>query len=101
MPFVRFGQRRAGSPRNVVADASPPGVHPALDARAAFIVGDILSDGNARARTFGTDSVLATRFWSAVKPAPAEDMRQLGGGLVRTLHRGRVVGNASGAAMHD
>jgi penicillin-binding protein 1C len=45
------------------ATPSPP-FTPALDARAAFIVGDILSDGNARARTFGTDSVLATRFWS-------------------------------------
>jgi penicillin-binding protein 1C len=39
----------------------------AIDARAAFIVGDILSDPMARAPTFGTDSVLATRFWTAVK----------------------------------
>ena len=35
---------------------------PAVDPRAAFIVGDILSDPLARARSFGTDSILATRF---------------------------------------
>ena len=60
-----------------VADASAPGVHPGAGCarRHAFIVGDILSDGNARARTFGTDSVLATRFWSAVKTGTSKDMR--------------------------
>jgi penicillin-binding protein 1C len=64
----------------------------ALDAGAAFIVGDILSDANARVRTFGTDSVLATRFWTAVKTGTSKDMRD-------TV--GVWVGNASGAAMHD
>ncbi|MFY8043570.1 MAG: penicillin-binding protein 1C, partial [Rhodoferax sp.] len=47
----------------------------ALDPRAAFIAGDIMSDPMARARTFGTDSVLATRFWSAVKTGTSKDMR--------------------------
>jgi penicillin-binding protein 1C len=85
----------------VVADAKPLFI-PALDARAAFIVGDILSDGNARARTFGTDSVLATRFWSAVKTGTSKDMRDnwaLGWSQRYTV--GVWVGNASGAAMHD
>jgi penicillin-binding protein 1C len=75
---------------------------PALDPRAAFIVGDILSDPNARARTFGTDSVLATRFWTAVKTGTSKDMRDnwaLGWSQRYTV--GVWVGNASGAAMHD
>ncbi|MBV7455502.1 penicillin-binding protein 1C [Acidovorax sp. sif1233] len=79
-----------------------PAFVPALDPRAAFIVGDILSDGNARARTFGTDSVLATRFWTAVKTGTSKDMRDnwaVGWSARYTV--GVWVGNASGAAMHD
>lgn len=94
-----------------VAFATPPATTkagaasattPALDPRAAFIVGDILADGNARARTFGTDSVLATRFWSAVKTGTSKDMRDnwaLGYSSRYTV--GVWVGNASGAPMWD
>jgi len=73
-----------------------------LDARAAFIVGDILSDRLARAPTFGSDSVLATRFWSAVKTGTSKDMRDnwaLGYSQAYTV--GVWVGNASGAPMWD
>ena len=74
----------------------------ALDPRAAFIVGDILADGNARARTFGTDSVLATRFWSAVKTGTSKDMRDNWAvGWSERYTVGVWVGNARGAAMHD
>lgn len=81
-----------------------PGAGPvrAIDAGAAFIVGDILSDGNARSRTFGTDSVLATRFWSAVKTGTSKDMRDNWAvGWSQRYTVGVWVGNASGAAMHD
>ncbi len=74
----------------------------AIDARAAFIVGDILSDPLARARTFGTDSVLATRFWTAVKTGTSKDMRDnwaMGWSQHYTV--GVWVGNASGAPMWD
>ncbi|WP_298209839.1 penicillin-binding protein 1C [Acidovorax sp.] len=75
---------------------------PGLDPRAAFIVGSILSDGNARARTFGTDSVLATRFWTAVKTGTSKDMRDNWAvGWSERYTVGVWVGNASGAAMHD
>jgi penicillin-binding protein 1C len=75
---------------------------PVLDARAAFIVGDILSDGNARARTFGTDSVLATRFWTAVKTGTSKDMRDNWAvGYSERYTVGVWVGNASGAPMWD
>jgi penicillin-binding protein 1C len=82
--------------------AGPPRFTAALDARAAFIVGDILADGNARSRTFGTDSVLATRFWSAVKTGTSKDMRDNWAvGWSERYTVGVWVGNASGAAMHD
>ena len=84
------------------APGAAPTFTPALDARAAFVVGDILSDPNARARTFGTDSVLATRFWSAVKTGTSKDMRDnwaVGWSARYTV--GVWVGNASGASMHD
>ena len=75
---------------------------PVLDARAAFIVGDILSDSNARARTFGTDSLLATRFWTAVKTGTSKDMRDNWAvGYSQRYTVGVWVGNASGAPMWD
>jgi penicillin-binding protein 1C len=46
-----------------------------LDPKASFIVSDILRDPMARARTFGTDSVLATRINAAVKTGTSKDMR--------------------------
>jgi penicillin-binding protein 1C len=73
-----------------------------IDAGAAFIVGDILADPNARAATFGTDSLLATRFWTAVKTGTSKDMRDnwaLGWSQRYTV--GVWVGNASGAPMGD
>lgn len=74
----------------------------AIDPRAAFIVTDILSDPLARARTFGTDSVLATRFWTAVKTGTSKDMRDNWAlGYSQRYTVGVWVGNASGAPMWD
>ncbi len=79
-----------------------PAMRAAIDPRAAFIVGDILSDSNARARTFGTDSVLATRFWSSVKTGTSKDMRDNWAvGYSQRYTVGVWVGNASGAPMWD
>ena len=81
--------------------ASPAWVQ-AIDTRAAFIVTDILADPLARARTFGTDSVLATRFWSAVKTGTSKDMRDNWAvGYSQRYTVGVWVGNASGAPMWD
>jgi penicillin-binding protein 1C len=86
-----------GSVRAVIA----PSIQ-AIDPRAVFIVSDILSDTNARARTFGSDSVLATRFWSAVKTGTSKDMRDNWAvGYSQRYTVGVWVGNASGAAMWD
>ncbi|KAF1065995.1 MAG: Penicillin-binding protein 1C [Variovorax sp.] len=83
----------------VTAKAAPASV---LDPRAAFIVGDILSDPNARTRTFGLDSILSTRFWSAVKTGTSKAMRDNWAvGWSQRYTVGVWVGNASGASMWD
>ncbi len=88
---------RAGQKK--VASAVAPVV---LNPGAAFIVGNILSDPLARARTFGTDSVLATRFWTAVKTGTSKDMRDNWAmGFSERYTVGVWVGNASGAPMWD
>lgn len=69
---------------------------------AAWIVGDILSDRQARARTFGLDSPLSTSFWTAVKTGTSKDMRDnwcVGWSARYTV--GVWVGNSGGASMHD
>lgn len=82
------------------AAAEPP--RPVLDAGAAFIVGDILSDPNARVRTFGPDSLLATRFWTAVKTGTSKDMRDNWAiGWSQRYTVGVWVGNADGSPMWD
>ena len=79
-----------------------PQFRQALDAGAAFVVGDMLADNNARVRTFGTSSVLGTRSWAAVKTGTSKDMRDnwaIGWSDRYTV--GVWVGNASGDAMHS
>ena len=91
----------APAPKMPVTVPGPLGRN-ALDPRAAFIVGDILADPLARARTFGTDSILATRFWTAVKTGTSKDMRDNWAlGFSQRYTVGVWVGNASGAPMWD
>jgi penicillin-binding protein 1C len=90
------------SPTTLTPLPTPSPSRAALDPRAAFIVGDILSDPNARARTFGTDSVLTTRYWSAVKTGTSKDMRDNWAvGWSQRYTVGVWVGNASGEPMWD
>ncbi len=75
---------------------------PVIDPAVSFIVSDILADTNARAPTFGSDSLLATRFWTAVKTGTSKDMRDNWAvGYSQRYTVGVWVGNASGAAMWD
>jgi penicillin-binding protein 1C len=72
------------------------------DAAAAFLAADILADNNARARTFGLASALATRGFAAVKTGTSKDLRDNWCvGFTDRFTIGVWVGNASGAAMHD
>jgi penicillin-binding protein 1C len=74
----------------------------AIDPRAAFIVGDILSDSAARALTFGFASPLATRYRAAVKTGTSKDMRDNWAVGYTTRYTVAVwVGNFSGEPMHD
>ena len=91
----------APAPKTPVAAPGAQGRN-VLDPRAAFIVADILADPLARARTFGTDSILATRFWTAVKTGTSKDMRDNWAmGFSQRYPVGVWVGNASGAPMWD
>ncbi len=68
----------------------------------AWLIADILSDREARAATFGLESPLATRFWTAVKTGTSKDLRDnwcIGFSSRYTV--GVWVGNFSGAPMHD
>ena len=71
------------------------------DAAAVFIVTDILADNNARVRTFGLTSLLATRGFAAVKTGTSKDMRDNWCvGFTDRFTVGVWVGNARGDAMH-
>jgi len=73
-----------------------------LDARASFIVADILSDRAARSTTFGLVNELATGFWSAVKTGTSKDMRDNWCvGFSDRYTVGVWVGNFDGASMWD
>ncbi|WP_205694464.1 penicillin-binding protein 1C [Crenobacter cavernae] len=73
-----------------------------LDAATSFIIADILSDRTARARTFGLESALSTRYWSAVKTGTSKDMRDNWAVGFSRRHTVAVwVGNASGEPMWD
>ncbi|MDY0271586.1 MAG: penicillin-binding protein 1C [Advenella sp.] len=85
-----------------VENAAPVSGKPLVSAPAAWIIGHMLSDRQARARTFGLDSSLSTPFWSAVKTGTSKDMRDnwtVGWSQDYTV--GVWVGNSSGASMHD
>jgi penicillin-binding protein 1C len=82
--------------------APRPSARRVLDARAAFIVADILADRAARSTTFGLRNELATSFWSAVKTGTSKDMRDnwcLGFSSRYTV--GVWVGNFDGRSMWD
>jgi penicillin-binding protein 1C len=73
-----------------------------LSPQASFIIGDILSDPNARALTFGLSSALSTRTWSAVKTGTSKGMRDNWTiGFTNRYTVGVWVGNFSGAPMWD
>jgi len=71
-------------------------------AAATFVVSDILADRDSRSVTFGLESPLATRFWTAVKTGTSKDMRDNWCiGYSRRYSVGVWVGNFSGEPMRD
>jgi penicillin-binding protein 1C len=83
-------------------DSSRPLPRRVADARAAFIIGDILADRAARSTTFGLSNDLATSYWAAVKTGTSKDMRD--NWCVGYSTRFTVaawVGNFNGGPMWD
>ncbi len=73
-----------------------------MSEQAAFVVADILSDRGARAVTFGLDSPLATRYWSAAKTGTSKDMRDNWClGFTPRYTVGVWVGNFEGDSMRQ
>lgn len=88
----------AGALRVASADTT----HRVFSAEASYVVTAVLSDNNARTRTFGFDSPLATRFFSAVKTGTSKDMRDNWAvGYTSRYTVGVWVGNADGQPMWD
>jgi penicillin-binding protein 1C len=81
-------------------DEAPP--RRVYSSAAAFLVTDILAGRESRSATFGLESPLATRFWTAVKTGTSKEMRDnwcIGFSARYTV--GVWVGNFSGAPMRD
>ncbi len=73
-----------------------------MDERGTFIISHILSDREARSATFGFESPLATRFFTAVKTGTSKDMRDnwcIGYSEKYTV--GVWIGNFSGEPMRN
>ena len=88
--------------RTLANGGAQDGKRRVLDARASFIVADILSDRAARSTTFGLSNELATGFWSAVKTGTSKDMRDNWCvGFSDRYTVGVWVGNFDGRAMWD
>ncbi len=67
---------------------------------AVYLVSDILSDRESRAATFGWESPLTTKFWSAVKTGTSKDMRDNWCiGFTSEYTVGVWVGNFDGSSM--
>ncbi len=80
--------------------SSTSAVKQVLSPESSWIIGDILSDRQARALTFGLDSALSTPFWTAVKTGTSKDMRDnwtVGWSSHYTV--GVWVGNSAGESM--
>ncbi|HDR9797640.1 TPA: penicillin-binding protein 1C [Burkholderia cenocepacia] len=92
----------ASSTSAAAAPARPDAGTRVFSEAASFVVTDILSDNNARVRTFGFDNPLATRFFSAVKTGTSKDMRDNWTiGFTSRYTVGVWVGNADGSPMWD
>ncbi|AJC20489.1 penicillin-binding protein 1C [Pandoraea pulmonicola] len=83
-------------------DSRRPAQTPVFSPQVSFIVSDMIADRQARTRTFGLDSPLSTRYWTAVKTGTSKDMRDNWAvGYSRRYTVGVWVGNADGAPMWD
>jgi penicillin-binding protein 1C len=89
----------AGGLRLIAGEESEPRRR-IYSAATAFVVSDILADRESRGVTFGLESPLSTRFWTAVKTGTSKDMRDNWCvGFSNRYTVGVWVGNFSGHPM--
>ena len=100
--YRAFANGGLASPVRLRPDAPRTAPRRVAEAAAVHLVTDILADNNARALTFGLDSVLATRGFAAVKTGTSKDMRDNWClGFTDRYTVGVWVGNTGGEPMHD
>ncbi len=98
-PLQNANARVAGQSKDATRNAQRTTV---FSPQVSFIVSDMIADRQARTRTFGLDSPLSTRYWTAVKTGTSKDMRDNWAvGYSRRYTVGVWVGNADGAPMWD
>ena len=98
--YRALAQAGRWSPLRVLADAPRVAPRAITTPAAAWLVGDIIADPNARAATFGLDSALRLPFWAAVKTGTSKAMRDNWCiGYTRRFTVGVWVGNAEGDPM--
>jgi penicillin-binding protein 1C len=84
----------------LVPGAEVPPPRRVMSPEAAFLVADVLADRAGRAPTFGLESPLASRTWSAVKTGTSKDLRDNWCvGFTRRYSVGIWVGNFEGDPM--
>jgi len=89
-------------PLRLRSDAADPPGEQVMDARAAWLTLDALSDDHARAASFGRHSVLDTPFPAAVKTGTSTGWRDNWTvGVSPTIAVGVWVGNFDGSEMAD
>ncbi len=90
------------TPVRLTLDAAPGLERRVYSEEASFVIGQILSDREARSATFGLENALATRFWSAVKTGTSKEMRDNWCvGFSSEFTVAVWVGNYSGEPMHE
>ena len=88
------------SPLRLTVKSAIIPARPITTPAAAWLVGDMIADPNARAATFGLDSALRLPFWAAVKTGTSKAMRDNWCiGYTRRFTVGVWVGNAEGDPM--
>lgn len=96
--LARGGERRPT--RILQGEATTDPGEQAFDPRAAYLIGDALSDPSARAPQFGSSSVLRTPYWTAVKTGTSKGFRDnFCLGYSRRYTVGVWVGDPAGKPM--
>ncbi len=100
--YRTFANKGVWNPVKFYNGQSGPESRRVFSEEASYIISDILSDPESRSDAFGLDSILSTRFWTAVKTGTSKDMRDNWTvGYSEKYTVGVWAGNFSGESMWD